>query len=528
MKNKVKTVKEAIRLIKDGDCIAVTAAGLIGYPEYIVRMLEEKFLSEGHPNRLTLYSGCGHGVPMKNLGDGHFAHSGFLKKVVCSHPDVVPSVRDMIERNEIEAYVLPQGILNQLYRSSAARQPGILSKIGMGTYIDPRQDGGKMNRVTTRDIVRVMELDGEEWLFYESQPVTVAIVRGTTADENGNISIEKEALRLEILEAALAAKASGGIVIVQVERLAAAHSIPAKQVVIPGEIVDAVVVADDVAKDHRQTDGTLYSPYKSGELRAPFGVAAESAVELTPADIICRRAVFELQKGAIVNVGVGVGAGVGRAAAVENMADQMTFTLELGAIGGTPQQGSDFGSSVNPDSFLAHPSMFDFYHGGNLDITFLGAAQIDAEGNVNVSRFGGRPAGQGGFIDISQSSKKIVFCTYFKTKGFRAVVDAKGIHITKEGTIPKFVSGVEQITFNGDFARRRKQEVIIVTEHCVFQLGDKGMMLTELAPGIDLERDILGQMEFKPLISPDLKRMDSRIFKVGRMGCFDTPDAFGE
>ncbi len=521
MTSKLKTVEEALSLLQDDDCIAITAAGLIGYPEYIVRKLEEKFLDTGHPNNLTVYSGCGHGVPKKNMGDAHLAHQGLLRKVICSHPDVVPPIRDMIEKNEIVAYVLPQGVLNQLYRCCAARQPGLLSDIGLGTYIDPRQDGGKMNQITKTDIVRLMEIDNREWLFFETQPVTAAIVRGTTADINGNISIEKEALRLEILEVALAAKACDGKVIVQVENVTEAHTIPAKNVVIPGEIVDAVVVAEEVEQDQRQTDGTLYSPYLSGELVKPSIAVAEAPEELTSADVICRRAVYELREGAIVNVGVGVGAGVGKAAAVENMAEKMTFTLELGAIGGTPQQGPDFGSTLNPTSFVAHPSMFDFYHGRNLDIAFLGAAQIDAKGNVNVSRFAGRPAGQGGFIDITQSSKKIVFCTYFKTKGFQASVGDDGLHIINEGEISKFVSEVEQITFNGDYAREREQEVVIVTERCVFCLEPEGLTLTELAPGIALEQDILAQMEFCPRISPDLKEMDMRIFQKGRMGCFD-------
>lgn len=521
MENKVKTVDEVISLLHDGDCIAITAAGLIGYPEYIVRNIEKKFLEQGYPGNLTVYSGCGHGVPMKNLGDSHFAHPGLLKKVICSHPDVVPKIRDMIERNEIEAHVLPQGILNQLYRCSASKQPGILSKIGIGTYIDPRQDGGKMNQITTEDIVRLMEIDGEEWLYFKSQPVTAAIIRGTTSDECGNISIEKEALHLEILEAALAAKASGGVVIVQVEQVVAARTIPAKNVVIPGEIVDAVVIAENVEENHRQTDGTLYSPYKSGELIAPKHAVIQAEGELGLSDIICRRAVFELYEGAVVNVGVGVGAGVGKVAAAENIVDNMTFTLELGAFGGTPQQGPDFGSTVNPTAFLAHPSMFDFYHGGNLDIAFLGAAELDVKGNVNVSRFAGRPAGQGGFIDISQSSKKIVFCTYFKAKGLRGTVDREGLHISTEGKIPKFVSAVEQITYNGDYARQRGQEVVIITERCVFRLEAEGITLTEVAPGIDIEKDILAQMDFKPQISKNLKIMDHRIFAGGRMGCFD-------
>lgn len=522
MKNKITTVSDALCMIKDDDCVAVTAAGLVGYPEYIVKCLGEKFHDTGSPKGLSLYSGCGHGVPGKNVGDAHLAEPGLLKRVVCSHPDVVPKIRGMIQNNEIEAYVLPQGVLNQLYRCSAAKQPGLLTKIGVGTYIDPRYEGGKMNQITTKDIVNVMTVNDEEWLFYNSLPVNVAIIRGTTADISGNISIEKEALKLEILEVALAAKASKGKVIVQVERVVDDKMIPAKQVVIPGELVDAVVIAEEPEVNHRQTDGTLYSPYMSGELRCPLTQQIKPPQWLKPQDIICRRAVYELYEGAIVNVGVGVGAGVGAVATQEGIVDKVTFTLELGAIGGTPGQGPDFGGTVNPTSFMAHPTMFDFYHGGGLDITFLGAAQIDKNGNVNVSRFGGRPAGQGGFIDISQTSKKIVFCTYFKAKGFKGVIENQELHIEQEGQVPKFVDSVEQITFNGALAGEKGQEVIIVTERCVFMLKKEGLVLTEIAPGVDLEKDILNQMEFEPVICDSLKLMDSRIFTSGYMNCFKT------
>lgn len=516
-KSKKLNVSDAVALIRDGEKIAISSAGIVGYPDYIVKHLEDKFLACGHPNALTLYAGCGHGVPYLHQGDQRFGHSGFVKKIICSHPDVVPELRTLIERNEIEAYVLPQGVLQHLYRCAASREPGLLTKIGIGTYIDPRQDGGKINGITTKDIVRVMELDGEEYLFYDSFPVTAAIIRGTTADDNGNVTIEREALRLESLEIALAAKASGGRVLVQVERMAANNTLNAKDIAIPGELIDAVVVTEEPELYHRQTAGTIYNPYVSGEVRCRIEDVAAPKTQLQADDIICRRAFFELFEGAVVNVGVGIGSGIGPVAAAEGMLDKITFTLELGVFGGIPQPAKDFGVAVNPGSIVTHPTMFDYYHGGNLDMAFLGTAQVDRHGNVNVSKFGGRAAGQGGFIDISQCAKKVVFCTYFKAKGFRASVSGGVLSIEHEGEVPKFVDTVDQITFNGELSRRKQQEVVIITERCVFELTPDGVALAEIAPGVDLHKDILDQMGFRPIVNKPLKLMDARIFTPCKM-----------
>ena len=521
MRSKVMDVAEALNLIKDGDSIVTTSAGVVGYPDYIIKCLEDRFLGTGHPCALTLYAGCGHGNPIRYGGDDRFGHPGFLKRTIGSHPDVVPHLRKLIENNEIEGYVLPQGVMQQLLRCAAAKMLGLLTKIGIGTYVDPRQDGGKLNSITTEDLVELQVIDGEEYLFYKTIPINVAVIRGTCADERGNISIEEEALKLELLEAALAAKASGGKVIVQVKHVVANNSIKAKDVFVPGEIVDAVVVCEDVAEYHRQTAVTVYSPFMSGELRCPSRDVAKPAEVLGPEDIVCRRAVFEIKKGDIINVGVGIGSGVGSVAAVEGITNDVTFTLELGAFGGTPQGKGDFGASINATSYISHTSMFDYYHSGQLDVAFLGSAEIDAEGNVNVSRFGGRAAGQGGFIDISQTARKVVFCTTFTTKNLDVAVADGKVVIKNEGKIQKFVDKVEQITFNGKLAREKGQEVVICTERCVFKLVKDGVMLTEIAPGVDLEKDILANMGFKPLISEDLKVMDGRIFIPGRMGCFD-------
>jgi propionate CoA-transferase len=521
VKNKVMGGSEAAQLIKDGDTIAITSASMVGYPDYVIKRLEERYLETKHPCGLTLYAGCGHGNPLGYGADNRFGHPGFLKRTVCTHPDVVPHVRKLIEDGEIECYVFPQGVVHQLYRASAAKQPGILTKIGIGTYIDPRQDGGKLNNATTEELVELMLIDGEEYLFFRSRPINVAVIRGTSADGRGNVTVEEEALKLELLEVALAAKASGGKVIAQVKQVVANGSLKAKEVIVPGELIDAVVVCEEPDQHHRQTAGTIYSPFMSGELKCnPDAVAKPKAV-LTAEDIVCRRALYEIYPGAVINVGVGIGVGVGPAATIEGVVNDVTFTLELGVFGGTPQAKADFGAAVNATSYIAHPSMFDFYHGGGLDIAFLGAAEIDAEGNVNVSRFGGRAAGQGGFIDISQTSKKVVFCTYFMAKDFESSIEGGKLVIKNEGKVPKFVDKVDQITFNGKLSRDKGQEVVVCTERAVFRLVKEGVMLTEIAPGVDLEKDILGNMGFKPMISDALKIMDSRIFNPGRMGCFD-------
>ena len=511
----------AIGLLNDGDTIAISAAGIPGYPDYAVKCLEDRFLATGHPSGLTIYSGCGHGSPLRYGAGDRFAHPGFLKRTVCTHPSPNIELGKRIDAGDIEAYILPQGALHKVYRSIAAKQPGILTKTGIGTYVDPRQDGGKANSNTTEDLVELMVIDGEEYLFYKSRPINAAIIRGTSADEQGNVTIEEEPLKLEILEIALAAKASKGKVIVQVKNAVAAGSLKAKDIVVPGEIVDAVIVCDEPEEYHRQTAATVYSPYLSGELISPPGALIKPKSVLSVEDIVCRRAVYELVRGEIVNIGFGIGAGVGEVAELEGITKDLTFTLELGSFGGTPLGGADFGAALNPTSFISHTSMFDFYHGGGLDITFLGMAQIDSEGNVNVSRFGGRALGHGGFIDISESANKVVYCTTFSTKGFECSIENGCLNIIHDGSISKFVDKVEQITFNGKLSRNKGQEVVVCTERAVFCLVKDGVMLTEIAPGVNLEKDILGKMGFKPIISDNLKVMDQRIFIPGRMGCFE-------
>ena len=520
MKSKLMGVEDALDLIKDGDSVAISAVGMTGYPEYVVAKLEERFLERKSPGGLTLFAAGGHGGN-GHACDNHFAQPGFLKRHVLTHPKSTPELKKMIANNEMEGYCLPQGVLNQLYRCTAARQPGLLSKIGIGTYVDPRQEGGKLNEITKEDIVQVIELNGEEYLFYQSPKVTVGIIRGTYADESGNVTIDHEALKLEMLEVALAAKGCGGKVIVQVEHIVQNGTLNAKSVVVPGQLIDAVVVAEDFETWHRQANPPGYDPYITGEARSPKGSVVKPKPVVSPNDVVCRRAVFELFPGAIINLGVGFGSGAGEVAAAEGIEDQLNFTLELGSFGGVPLAGRRFGVALNPDSFVSPPTMFDFYHGENLDIAVLGAAEIDKDGNVNVSRFAGVPDGQGGFIDISTSAKKVLFCMHMKAKGFEGEVTDGKLMIKQEGSIVKFVEKVEQITYNGKIAKAAGHEAYFITERCVFRMEEEGITLIEIAPGVDLQKDILDQMAFAPIVSKDLKLMDERIFTPGRMGCFN-------
>jgi len=522
MSGKVKTLREAMELINDGDTVAIVSAGLVGYPEYLSMGLAERFEETGRPRDLTITAGCGHAVPFDSVqGDAKLGKKGLIKCYFASHPMTAVPIMDMIVNEEIEGYCIPQGVLNMLYRASAAKQPGLLSKVGMGTYVDPRQEGGRLNNKSEKEIVRLVEMDGEEWLYYKAFPVNAAFIRATTADENGNLTIEQEALKLEILETALAAKAQKGVVIAQVKKLAKGGSLDPNAVVIPGEIVDAVVVAPEPEKYHRQTLMTYYNPYMSGEMKKPAAAAEKPKDALGLDDVICRRAVMELFPGCIVNIGLGIGSGIPTVAEIEGFLDRMTFTLELGTFGGVPTKLPDFGAAMEPSSFLAHPSMFDYYHTGSLDVAFLGAAEIDKEGNVNVSKMNGRNAGQGGFIDISTTSKKTVFVSYFGAKGLKASVSGGKLCIEQEGQIPKFVERVAQITYNGRIAAEDGREAVYITERAVFKLTKEGLMLTEIAPGVDLENDVIAHMGFRPLVADDMKIMEKRVFIPGRMGVFD-------
>ena len=506
MKNKVVPAADAIAIIRDGDTIAFSGFVGTGTPEELICALEKRFLETGHPRDLTLVFAAAPGDG-KEKGLNRLAHPGLVKRVVGGHWSLVPKLGAMAVANEIEAYNLPLGVISHLFRDIGAHRAGAITKVGLRTFVDPRLGGGRLNARSTEALVRVMQIEGEEWLFYKAFPITVAFIRGTTSDSHGNITMEHEALILDNLAIATAAKNSGGFVIAQVERVCAHGALNARQVIVPGVMVDCSVIAQP--HNHHQTYGTVYSAAFASEYRVALDMLAP--MPLDERKIIARRAAFELPMGGVVNLGIGMPEGVAAVANEERILAHLTLTAEPGVIGGVPQSGLDFGAAVNTEAVIHQNQQFDFYDGGGLDMACLGMAETDAEGNVNVSRFGPKLAGAGGFINISQNARKLVFAGTFTAGGLRVEIDETGLVIAREGRCRKFVKAVEQITFSGAYAAEKDQPVLYVTERCVFRRTQDGMELVEVAPGIDIERDILAQMDFKPIIR-DPKVMDLRIF----------------
>jgi len=512
-KSKLMSVAEAIGLVKDGDTVVTDGFCGAGFAEDLAIALKERFLATGRPRGLTLLYCAGQGDG-KDRGLNHLALEGLVRRVVGGHWGLTPKLQKLAVENRVQAYNLPQGVIAHMLRDSAAKKPRTITSVGLGTFVDPRNGGGKINPITEEDIVELVHFDGREFLAYKPLPVQAALLRGTTADLDGNVTMEKEALLLEGLAIAQATRNWGGRVIVQVERVADRGTLRARDVKIPGILVDAVVVGRP--ENHWQTFGVRYDPAYSSETRVPA-----QSVEPMPMDerkIIARRGAFELRPGSVVNLGIGMPEGVAGVANEEGVLGELCLTTEPGTIGGIPAGGLNFGAAANMDALVDQPAQFDFYDGGGVDVAFLGLAQADRQGNLNVSKFGPRLAGAGGFINISQNAKKVVFVGTFTAGGLKVAVKDGELKIENEGSIAKFVDQVEHVTFSGKTALLTQQPVLYVTERCVFTLTPEGMELTEVAPGIDLQRDILSKMAFRPVIRGKVKLMDARIFAEGPMG----------
>ena len=526
---KIITAGQAARLIPDGATVGLAGMGLSGWAEEIACAVRDSFRETGHPCGLNLKQGAaigdwgyGNGFdgwdrsPLPEPDKEHGARGvtrfgeagpGLISKWTSAHIGSAFTLCDMARKEQVESYCLPQGVIINLWREIAAGRPGLITKTGLGTFVDPRVEGGRMNKCAKDEIVKLIDFNGEEYLFYPSFKCDVALLRGTIADENGNISFEHESVINEGFSVAAATKNSGGIVIVQVEYLAKKETLNPKNIKIPGVLVDYVVVAKD-PKSCWQAEGVYWEPSYSGHIRIPLN--SIEPLRFDERKVICRRVAMELRRGDLVNLGVGMPADVAKVVAEEGYIDSVVMSTESGMVGGVPSALPSFGSAYNPEAILTPNEMFDLVSGGGLNMTCLGIGEVDGDGNNNVSRMGSRLTGPGGFIDITRATHKVIFAGNLVGKAKLRIGDGK-LTVVEEGTIRKFVDKVGQITFAGQ-TKPEDQEVLYITERAVFRLIDHRMTLVEIAPGVDLRKDVLDQIGFQPVIADDLKTMEPGIF----------------
>ncbi len=519
--SKLVSLADAAAMIPDGATVTVSSSSGLGCPDAMLRAIGERFEQEGAPRGLTTIHPIAAGDMYGIDGIDHIACPGLLKRIIAgSYPSgpssmEAPAIWRMIDENAVEAYNLPSGVLFHIHADAAAGRPGVLTKVGLDTFVDPRRQGGRMNAATTEQIVELVEFDGQEWLFVRAIQPDVAIIRATTADERGNLSFEHEGAYLGALDQALAARNNGGLVIAQVKRLTAAGAIPPHAVRVPSTLVDVVVLDPE----QMQTTETRHDPAISGEVRTPRD--AFEIPEFGLEKVIARRAAMELRTGEAVNLGFGISALVPRILLEEGLDEAVTWVIEQGAVGGMPLLGFAFGCAANAQAYMPSPAQFTYFQGGGFDRSMLSFLQVGADGSVNVSRLAAKPhvtAGAGGFIDITANAGRIVFSGFFLAGRFDATAADGRLTINADAKVAKFVPEVEHVTFSGRMARERGQEVVYVTERCVIELRDEGLTVTEIAPGIDLQRDVLDRVSIPLLVDPNLREMDARLFRPEPMG----------
>ena len=509
LKNKIVSADEAVSVIKSNHTVAIGGAGAgHAVPDKILASLGKHFLKYRYPKYLRIIHPCGIGDNDRR-GLNHIALEGLIDVSIGGFWGNAPGMVELAKTNRLRGYNLPQGVLSHLMRAAAAGDPGVITRTGLHTFVDPRLEGGKMNEITKEDIVEVVELNGKEYLFYKAIPIDIAIIRGTSVDREGNLTMEEEVGSFSMLSMAQAAKCNGGKVIAQVKRIQTdTYAVPG-HVKVPGIFIDRIVVDPD-------QEMTFISPYDLSLVNRAIHVHSENLIKDLDEikKIIVRRAVMELKKDAYINLGYGTADGIPLMASKEGILADLHFMIEQGGIGGVPTTGLNFGAMNNPSAIIDDGYQFDFFQGGGLDLAYLGFAQVDKDGNVNASRFGNIVTGCGGFIDISQNAKKVVFCGTFAVGAVCSLENGK-LSIKYPGKIKKFINRVEQVTFCGNYAIKKGQRILYITERAVFEISEKGLILTEVAPGVNIDRDILALMEFKPFMPDKIHLMEASVFHDG-------------